>query len=56
MMECKKALTDPEVDGDIAKAMDWLRKKGIARATNKANDRKVSEGLIGCIIVTVCFL
>ena len=28
MMDCKKALT--ESDGDIKKAVDWLREKGIA--------------------------
>ena len=27
MMDCKKALT--ETDGDIEKAVDWLREKGI---------------------------
>ena len=31
MMDCKKALT--EVDGDISKAIDWLRAKGIAKAS-----------------------
>jgi len=43
MMDCKKALT--EVDGDISKAMDWLRAKGIAKA-NQGN-RTATEGLIG---------
>ena len=47
MIDCKKALEDPEVTEDIHKAIDWLRKKGIARATNKSNERIVSEGLIG---------
>ena len=30
MMDCKKALT--EFEGDIAKAVDWLREKGIAKS------------------------
>ena len=30
MMDCKKALT--ECEGDIAKAVDWLREKGIAKS------------------------
>lgn len=47
MLDCKKALEDSEVNQDINKAIDWLRKKGIARATNKSNERIVSEGLIG---------
>ena len=32
MMDCKKALSSPDVGGDFAKAMDWLRAKGIVRA------------------------
>lgn len=42
MMDCKKALT--ECDGDMAKAIDWLREKGIAKAAKKA-DRIAAEGL-----------
>ena len=42
MMDCKKALT--ECDGDMAKAVDWLREKGIAKAAKK-NDRIAAEGL-----------
>jgi len=42
MMDCKKALT--ENDGDIEKAIDWLREKGIAKAAKKA-DRIAAEGL-----------
>ena len=34
MMDCKKALT--ECDGDISKAIDWLREKGIAKAAKKS--------------------
>ncbi len=41
MMDCKKALT--ETDGDIDKAVDYLREKGIAKAAKKA-DRIAAEG------------
>lgn len=43
MMDCKKALT--ECDGDIEKAIDYLRKKGIATA-QKRGGRTASEGQI----------
>ncbi|HFE4187325.1 TPA: translation elongation factor Ts [Staphylococcus aureus] len=43
MMDCKKALT--ETDGDIHKAIDYLREKGIAKAAKKA-DRIAAEGLV----------
>lgn len=42
MMDCKKALT--ETDGDIDKAIDLLREKGMAKAAKKA-DRIAAEGL-----------
>ncbi|WP_261132877.1 translation elongation factor Ts [Bacillus sp. Marseille-Q3570] len=42
MMDCKKALT--ENDGDMDKAIDWLREKGISKAAKKA-DRIAAEGL-----------
>jgi len=42
MMDCKKALTATE--GDIAKAIDWLREKGISKAEKKAT-RIAAEGL-----------
>ncbi|MFD2044132.1 translation elongation factor Ts [Ornithinibacillus salinisoli] len=41
MMDCKKALT--ETDGDLDKAIDFLREKGIAKAAKKA-DRIAAEG------------
>ncbi|WML49258.1 translation elongation factor Ts [Neobacillus sp. PS3-34] len=41
MMDCKKALT--ETDGDMDKAIDFLREKGIASAAKKA-DRIAAEG------------
>ncbi len=41
MMDCKKALT--ETDGDIDKAVDFLRENGIAKAAKKA-DRIAAEG------------
>jgi len=43
MMDCKKALT--ESNGDLQKAMDFLRKSGIAKAQKKAG-REVKDGLI----------
>ncbi|SFE38528.1 translation elongation factor Ts [Alteribacillus iranensis] len=42
MMDCKKALT--ETDGDMDKAIDYLREKGISKAAKKA-DRIAAEGL-----------
>lgn len=45
MMDCKKALAAADVNGDINKAMDWLRAKGISRVTS-AVDRLAAEGLI----------
>jgi elongation factor Ts len=47
MMDCKAALT--ESDGDMEKASEWLRKKGIAKAAKKAG-REASEGLISSYI------
>jgi len=44
MMDCKRALGDS--GGDIDAAVDWLRKKGLAAAANKAG-RVAAEGLIG---------
>ena len=44
MMDCKKALT--EYEGDMEKAVDWLRAKGIAKASKSA-EREALEGLIG---------
>ncbi len=43
MMECKKALQ--ETDGDLEKAQDFLRKKGLADAS-KRSGRTTSEGII----------
>ncbi len=43
MMDCKKALT--ETGGDLEAAVDWLRKKGIAKADKKAG-RVAAEGLV----------
>jgi len=46
MMECKKALT--ETDGDMEKAIEELRKKGLSKAAKKA-DRETLEGGIKII-------
>ncbi len=43
MMECKAALT--EADGNIEKAIDILRKKGVAKAAKKVG-RATNEGLV----------
>jgi elongation factor Ts len=43
-MDCKKALS--ETDGNIEQAIDYLRKKGIAKAAKKS-EREASEGYIG---------
>ncbi len=43
MMDCKKALV--ETDGDMDKAVDLLREKGLGKAAKKA-DRLASEGLV----------
>ena len=42
MMDCKKALT--ATDGDMDKAVDWLREKGLAKAAKKAS-RVAAEGV-----------
>ncbi len=42
MMDCKKALT--ETDGDMDKAVEWLREKGLAKAAKKAG-RIAAEGM-----------
>ena len=47
LMDCKKALT--ETDGDMEKAIDYLRKKGALKAA-KREGRATSEGKIGSYI------
>ena len=47
MMDCKKAME--ENDGDMEKAIDWLRKKGLAAAEKKA-DRVAAEGIVEAYI------
>ena len=42
MMDCKKALV--ECDGDMDKAVEWLREKGLAKAAKKAG-RIAAEGM-----------
>ena len=42
MMDCKKALA--ETDGNMEKAVEWLREKGLAKAAKKA-DRIAAEGM-----------
>jgi elongation factor Ts len=47
MMDCKRALQ--ETDGDIDKAVELLREKGLASAAKRA-DRTADQGLIGSYI------
>lgn len=47
MMDCKKALT--EADGDIEKAIEILREKGLAAAAKKSG-RIAAEGVVGSYI------
>jgi elongation factor Ts len=47
MMDCKAALG--ETNADLEAAVDWLRKKGLAKAAKKAG-RIAAEGLIGVAI------
>ncbi len=47
MMDCKKALS--ETEGDMEKAVDLLRQKGLAVAAKRAG-RATSEGTIECYI------
>ena len=49
MMDCKKALN--ETEGNVEKALEWLRKKGIASADKKSG-RVAAEGSIGSYIHT----
>jgi elongation factor Ts len=48
MMDCKKALG--EALGDLEKAVDWLRTKGLSAAAKKAG-RVAAEGLVGVVAV-----
>lgn len=47
MMDCKKALV--EAEGDIAKAVDILREKGLSQAAKKAS-RVAAEGAVGSAV------
>ncbi|WP_413296864.1 translation elongation factor Ts [Synechococcus sp. MIT S9452] len=49
MMDCKKALN--ESSGDLTKATEWLRQKGIASAEKKSG-RTAAEGAVGSYIHT----
>ena len=59
MMDCKKALV--ETDGNIEKAVEWLREKGLAKAAKKAS-RIAAEGMayatvengIGAVVEVNC--
>jgi len=47
MMDCKKSLE--EVSGNFDEAVDWLRKKGISKASKKSS-RVAAEGLVGICV------
>jgi elongation factor Ts len=47
MMDCKKALA--ETQGDVQKAVDYLRQKGLAAAAKKA-DRVPADGAVGAYV------
>ena len=47
MMDCKKALV--ETDGDMDKAVEWLREKGLAKAAKKAG-RIAAEGMAYALV------
>ena len=47
MMDCKKALV--ETDGDMDKAVEFLRENGLAKATKKAG-RVAAEGLVEAVV------
>ena len=47
IMDCKKALIESE--GDVEKAKDWLREKGMAKAEKKAS-RVAAEGVVASVI------
>ena len=48
MMDCKKALV--ETDGDMDKAVEWLREKGLAKAAKKAG-RIAAEGMAYAAVI-----
>ena len=47
LMDCKKALS--EAEGNTEQAIDWLRKKGIASASKRA-ERAANEGIIASFV------
>ena len=47
MMDCKNALAATE--GDLAKAMDWLREKGLGKA-GKLSEREATEGAVEALV------
>ena len=51
MMDCKKALQ--ATDGDMDKAVDWLREKGLAKAAKKAG-RIAAEGMAYATVCPKC--
>ena len=48
ILDCKKALT--ETDGDMDKAVEWLREKGLAASAKKAG-RIAAEGMAYAAVI-----
>lgn len=46
VLQCKKALDAPDVNGDFSAAVKWLREQGMAKAATKAH-RVAQNGLVG---------
>ena len=53
MMDCKKALV--EAEGNMDKAVEILREKGIAKAAKKEG-RIAAEGIVGALVEGNCWL
>lgn len=51
MMDCKRALQDEDVQGNFDKALEWLRKKGMAKAEKKIG-RTAADGVIGVSVAS----
>ncbi len=51
MLDCKKALTD--ADGDMEKAVELLRERGVAKAVKKEG-RIAAEGVVGAFVCEKC--
>lgn len=48
VMDAKRALE--ESNGDMTKAKEWIRQKGLARAEKKSAERDAKEGIVVCYV------